>query len=336
MGDLLIRADADEFMGTGHVMRCLALAQAWQDAGAGTASLASIVLPPGIRARFEREGVRVLSVGGGGEALSQAVRESGASWTVLDGYQFGAEEQQAVTGSSGRLLVVDDFGAVGHYVGDMIVDPNVLAGELAYARRPPGTRLLLGPTYALLRRELRSGPAPSTVARGGRRVLLTFGGADRCGLSLLALEALGAADIEVTVVVGPANPRRSAVQAAAEGHANVRVVSDAADMRDLIDGADMAVTAAGGTCMELAYRGVPQIVVVTARNQRHVAEGLAQRGAASTLGEGADLTADRMRDAVLTLLGDGPERLRLRDAGMQLVDGNGADRVIAAMREVAA
>lgn len=330
---LLIRADADERIGVGHAMRCLALAQAWLDAGNETVWLAAHALPETMLRRYEREGVRVREVGQGREAVAEAVRATNADWTVLDGYEFGVEEQLAVKEQGRRLIVVDDDGAAGQYIADIVVDPNVFADKDRYRTLANETRLLLGPSYALLRREiLRVGV---TVAPNERRrsVLVSFGGADPAGLSLVALEALGSTDLDVTLVVGPANASRGRVESAAASFNNVRVVWDAPDMRTLMDTADLALVAAGGTSLELAHLGVPQLVVVTAENQRRVAQALAERGVARSLGGAGGLGVADIYEAVVALAADPGARRAMRERGMALVDGLGAARVIACTRE---
>jgi UDP-2,4-diacetamido-2,4,6-trideoxy-beta-L-altropyranose hydrolase len=332
---LLIRADADERIGTGHVMRCLALAQAWRDARFGPVWLMSNTLPEGLRERYEREGANVCILERGGSALSRAVHDSGATWVVLDGYAFGVVEQRVARDECRRLLVVDDDGAAGEYVADLLVDHNVFAEERPYANRVAATRLLLGPRYALLRREFRAGITPKQTQVGAPRLLVTFGGADPAGLTLVALEALQGVDVEITVVLGPANLRRDDVQRAAAGAANVHVVWNAPNMRDLMDASDLALVAAGGTCLELACAGVPQVVIATAKNQRRVAKALVERGVARALADGAQVTAGDIRDGVLPLLRDEAIRQDMRTRGMALVDGYGAERVVEAMAELA-
>src|SRR5947209_10124385 len=107
---LLFRADADPRMGTGHLMRCLALAQAWLDLG-GEATLLTACALPELNARTIAEGVRVepLAVPAGSDADAERTRtitaELGAEWIVLDGYHFSPEFQRRVRGESLRLAV---------------------------------------------------------------------------------------------------------------------------------------------------------------------------------------------------------------------------------------
>ena len=115
---LVIRADADSRMGTGHVMRCLALAQAWQDAG-GRALFLMAAVPPALKTRLESEDMEVAplqatpgSPEDAGETAALA-RSCGADWVVADGYHFGADYQRLLKDSGLRLLCIDDYGHAG-------------------------------------------------------------------------------------------------------------------------------------------------------------------------------------------------------------------------------
>jgi spore coat polysaccharide biosynthesis predicted glycosyltransferase SpsG len=98
-----------------------------------------------------------------------------------------------------------------------------------------------------------------------------------------------------------------------------------------MDWADLAVTAAGSTCWELAYLGVPMITIVAAENQRGIADGLATRGAAVNLGWHGEVTLASIAAAIASLADDHRKRASMRRAARELVDGCGADRVVAAL-----
>ncbi len=157
-GTLLIRADASIPAGTGHVMRCLALAQAWQDAG-GDVGFVMAESTSSIEGRLAGETCPVESisaVAGSQDDASRTIvlaRERQAEWIVVDGYQFGADYQRALKDAGLRVLFLDDYGHARRYSADLVLNQNVCASTAIYGDREAQTRLLLGPRYSLLRRE---------------------------------------------------------------------------------------------------------------------------------------------------------------------------------------
>src|SRR4051812_29360547 len=117
---LLIRADASPAIGTGHIMRCLALTQAWQDSG-GEAVLVTAENLDGLHDRVEAEGLmvhRLSATPGGHEDVRDTTalaRETGSDWIVIDGYHFTGRYQRRLKDAGFRLLVVDDYGHADHY-----------------------------------------------------------------------------------------------------------------------------------------------------------------------------------------------------------------------------
>jgi UDP:flavonoid glycosyltransferase YjiC (YdhE family) len=98
-------------------------------------------------------------------------------------------------------------------------------------------------------------------------------------------------------------------------------------------GAHLAVSAAGTTALELAFLGVPSVLVAVAANQRPTARALAERGAAVDLGDLRLLGAETLRSAVLRLLASPDTRRSMRERGRAILDGRGVERVAAALRE---
>src|SRR5208337_116367 len=111
-GNLVVRADATVTSGTGHVMRCLALAQAWQDAGGQAIfAMAEGTLAVAERLRnesfeVERPGVQVGSAADA-EKTSQLALQRGATWVVVDGYKFNAEYHASLKSHGLKVLLID-------------------------------------------------------------------------------------------------------------------------------------------------------------------------------------------------------------------------------------
>lgn len=329
LGALAIRADGDGVIGTGHVMRCLALADAWQRAG-GRARLISTATPRSIRERYARLGVRVdvQAAWRPGEVVA------GADAVVLDGEHLPDRELDDLAATGVPLVVVDDQGTRPRYPCRLILNQNAFATPALYDGKT-AAELLLGPRWALLRREFAD-PRPRRTADRIERVLILMGGADPAGRSAMALDAAARAvqrvgdDIESVLVVGAANPAVADLADHAAGlPARATVLHDVQDMAPLLASGDLAISAAGSTVWELAALGTPMILGSQNAGERSTARALADLGIAVDLGPLDSLDPDRLTEAIVDLAHDVEGRRRMSRAGQRLVDGSGADRVAA-------
>ena len=171
-------------MGTGHVMRCLGLAQAWQDPG-GRVIYAMAACPAGLEERLRAEQVEIVRLNvepasrGRRGATADAAKVRGCTWVVADGYHFDARYHEIVKQPGVRLLALDDFGTLEHYWADIVLNQDPIAEARLYDRREPYTRPLLGTQYTFLRREFRRhAQASRQIPAVARRLLITLGGSD--------------------------------------------------------------------------------------------------------------------------------------------------------------
>src|SRR5437899_8991517 len=209
---LLIRADANVKIGTGHVMRCLALAQAWQDRG-GDVVFAMAESSAGIDERLRLEQAQNSRLdampGSADDAAQQAslVQEVQADWAVVDGYHFDSAYQRFLKDEGLQLLVIDDYGHAGYYSADVVVNQNISAKESLYPSREEYTRLCLGLDFVLLRREFKAWREwKREIALVAQKMLVTMGGSDRENVTSAVLRAVRLVDVqgvEFVVVVGP-------------------------------------------------------------------------------------------------------------------------------------
>lgn len=355
------RADASLTIGTGHVMRCLTLADALRGHGADCVFL-SRDHAGHLHQLVEARGYPLLSLGAvdtviGREGVSgyanwlgvdpqrdaddTVARIAGLSvdWMVVDHYGLDDLWEHALRPTCGRIMAIDDLANRDHVV-DVLLDQNLGKIPADYEDRVPAScQLMLGPRYALLRPEfaaLRTASLSRRQEGRPRKLLVTMGGVDLENATGAVLEALNAwgpsANLHVTIVMGPSAPWRDKVihqtrclSFPTEVLVNVQV------MGDLMCNADLAIGAAGSTSWERCCLGLPTLQIVLAENQRLIANALSQAGAAHLL-ERAGLGVS-LAKAMDQLVRDPALLLRMSTAAAILVDGQGTERIAQYLKE---
>lgn len=275
---LLVRADSSPRIGSGHVMRTLALAQAAKDAGHEVVYAAAEMLDgPAARLREERMPLHAISAPAGSAsdlaATLHLARSHRADRVIADGYAFDCLWDDAFAEAGLPLLRVDDIADQTAYRPCWLLNQNPYAAREDYPADST-SRFLLGADYLMLRREYRRAERPLRDAAGRpRRILVTFGGADPGNHSLpvvTALRPLLGSGGEISVLLGSGYRGPSIPDG--DG---VTVLRDLVDMPGLLATVDAAVAAAGSTIYELAWMGVPALLVQTAPNQARICDYLA-------------------------------------------------------------
>jgi UDP-2,4-diacetamido-2,4,6-trideoxy-beta-L-altropyranose hydrolase len=336
-GTLIIRADANLEIATGHVMRCLALAQEWRDAG-GNVVYAMADSTPAVDRRLRSEGIetfRLKTAAGSAydvREVAALAHDRKAGWVVVDGYRFDSGYQRHIKNAGLQLLLLDDTGQSRPYFADVILNQNVYAVETMYRIRERYTELLLGTRYALLRREFRPWRNWQREMTGAvRNVLITMGGSDPDNVTALVLQSLRfvkVEGIEITVVVGGSNPHAKSLREAASHLPRTLLLQNGVtNMAELMAWADLAISAGGGTCYELALMQVPMVVIALAENQVTTCQALARENAAVNAGLFQDLDPHQLARTITRLVDDAELRRSRSENARRLVDGSGAHRV---------
>jgi UDP-2,4-diacetamido-2,4,6-trideoxy-beta-L-altropyranose hydrolase len=357
------RADASLAIGTGHVMRCLALADVLRARGADCIFLSRehvghlfslvedhsydlcnlgqtglIKTDPGSSDYASWLGVEV------DHDLNDTLRVLQGrqiDWLIVDHYGINSDWERAVGAACRQLLVIDDLGRMHH--ADALIDQNLSRTKDSYQSLvPPACHLMLGPNYALLRSEFAGFRARSLIRRNQseiHRVLISMGGVDRDNATGAVLEALRQAAPSrkfcVTVVLGPTAPwRREVITQAAGLPFKTEVVVNARNMAQLMCEADLAVGAAGGTTWERCCLGLPTIQIVVAENQREIAQATHVLGAA-LLVERSDLN-NGIKEFMVRVEHDPNCLASMASAASAIADGHGAERVADRLRKVLA
>lgn len=354
------RVDASIRIGTGHVMRCLTLADALARHGAECRfihrahpghmaeviqqrdyAVALLPAPQGCEVSADEDKyAHWLGVTPEQDAKQTLAAFGGlrSDWLVVDHYALDTAWEGRLRFHVEHVAVIDDLANRPHDA-DLLLDQNYSTeGAARYnALLPTGTIRLCGPSYALLHPAYCERRCAHAAHSGQvKRVLVFFGGSDADNLTGRALEALSAPEFaawHVDAVVGTNNPHRRELEVQVARRRGVSLYGPQAHLADLMAAADLAIGAGGATTWERCCLGLPSLVVSIADNQRPACEALAADGLIAYGGNHEQVTVESLRTSLLELVSE-PERLqRMAIAGWQLVDGCGAERVAGKLME---
>jgi UDP-2,4-diacetamido-2,4,6-trideoxy-beta-L-altropyranose hydrolase len=322
----LVRADAGAKIGAGHVMRCLALAQAWVDGGHGEAAFAIAGAPPRVRTRLQLDGFVVHDLHD--TSFRSLVTDQRPDAVVVDGYHLGLDTHRDAKSTGAMLAVVDDNREAPAGLADLIINQNPQARSLDYSEAK--CPVLRGLSFAMLRREFRGA---ASYAGSAGPVLITMGGSDPGGLTLPLARALSRARIPTIALLGGASAHELTARALLDLQ-GVEVLGAVDDVVPVFSRASLAITGAGGTLWELSCLGVPMVAVVVADNQREGARAIRVAGAGTIFGVDGPSDPVEIVDEVVTLRAAPARLLEYRARASQLVDGGGASRVARRLSEL--
>lgn len=355
------RTDASLDIGTGHIMRCLTLADALRERGADCRFICrahagnlielirdrghTVVALPAAPDDLPTDPVTAVTPAHAwwlgtdwatdASQTAAALGDAPLDWLIVDHYALDARWEHQLRPACRRLMVIDDLADRPHDC-DLLLDQNLGRNASDYAPHVPhNCTLLIGPNYALLRPEFAALRAQSLARREKpqfKRMLIAMGGVDKDNATGQVLDALKdcalPAECEIRLVMGRHAPWIGPVNDTLRGlpyQATILVGVD--NMAELMTQADLAIGAAGSTSWERCCLGLPTIMVVLADNQRALAAGLGKLGAAAVIAEIQQIVGGL--PAIINSLIDCPKSLvAMSQAAASLVDGVGVDRIV--------
>ncbi|MGY6037512.1 UDP-2,4-diacetamido-2,4,6-trideoxy-beta-L-altropyranose hydrolase [Aeromonas sp. AE23HZ002T15] len=357
---IAFRVDASLESGTGHVMRCLTLADALREQGAECwficrahpGHLADLISARDyhchlLAAKHDSEqepaGISQLAHASwlgcsweqDAEQTQAILAECRPDWLVVDHYALDTCWEKILRPHVGYIMAIDDLADRTHDC-DLLLDQNLGRQPDDYRKRvPPYCTLLVGSRYSLLRPEFASLREYSRERRQIptlKQVLITMGGVDKPNATGRVLEALRQAplpdDCRICVVMGVTAPWLGQVEAlAATLPWPTEVLTNVSNMAQLMADSDLAIGAAGSTSWERCCLGLPTLMFVIADNQREVAHHLMSAGAAAVY-----MLTDNLEENVINWLHDyvsEPETsINMLKNAREITDGLGVCRVI--------
>lgn len=353
--NIFFRVDASLQMGSGHVMRCLTLADELRQKGAEitficrehTGNMNTFVKDKGYpvvrlqaeEAEYIKTPEDVAHSAWLGVSWQQDAAETiivlenhQCDWLIIDHYSIDRRWEQELRPYSGKIMVIDDLADRQHDC-DLLLDQNLYQSmETRYENLiPVSCKKLLGPKYALLRPEFVNARKNLRQRNGHiNRVLVSYGGVDPSNETEKALHALsdfGERKLNIDVVLGSGNLHKENIQKICAANAGFKCHGMIDNMAELMAKADLAIGAGGSTIWERCALGLPSFITVLAENQLELAEYCARQGLFFYLGKSTSVSSEKILDAI-KVFAFSPENLQSYSTlGLATVDANGAQRV---------
>ncbi|MEQ9909058.1 UDP-2,4-diacetamido-2,4,6-trideoxy-beta-L-altropyranose hydrolase [Pectobacterium odoriferum] len=356
MAKYLFRADASIDIGSGHIMRCVTLANELRRSGHDIYFICRD-LPGHLGMFLEKNNIpySLLNASANPEkdiqepvyahsnwlTVGQTVDFSQSKdviehyrpdWIVIDHYALSDIWQKQAVIYGAKICVIDDLADRPHYA-HLLIDQNV--GRIANDYRelvPEYCQLLIGPQYALLRPEFIYWREFSLKRRDKvnriKNILVNLGGVDKENITEDILSALANVDslnksVSITVVMGKTAPHlHQVIERSAHMPYKTQVLCGVDNMAELMTNADLAIGAAGSTSWERCCLALPTIIIVLADNQKNVAKNLVDLGVVAVI-EKDQICIDK---CLIKLSSESLSYMSKKSR--DLVDGLGVERVI--------
>lgn len=359
------RTDASTRIGTGHVMRCLSLADELSARGARClfvcraheGHLQELIVRRGHDVNMLPGAPPLDNASNEPSALTHAAwlgtdwrTDAGQThevlaafrpdWLVVDHYAIDNGWEDVQRDVCERMLAIDDLADRRHHT-ELLVDHSWFTPDVAASRYAnlvsSDCECLLGPAYALLT------PAFANLAalmppRDGlvRRLFVFMSGADADNETAKVLQALMREDVRslvVDVVIGRGHPDIEGVTKMVNARPGTTLHIGLPSLAGLMARADMAIGGGGGAGLERLCMGLPSLVISLAENQIPANRAMQDAGYVRYLGESRYIDASQISDGVAAMVADPAALVRMSQLGQRLVMGRGSELIAARLFE---
>ncbi len=335
-----IRVDVNETVATGHIMRCITIAEQIKKLGGQVLFITADGQAEELLARAGMEHVCLQSRWDHMEeelpVLREVLKLAGIKTLLVDSYQATPAYFEELCPLVKLVCIDDCFEHI--FPVDVLINYNAYHIRFPYRETYGGkTRLLLGTDYVPLREEFSVKQIRDRDEQSGKKgfsVLLSSGGSDAqnaiLGILQRAMQTEELRSVMFHAVVGVYHPQGDAIEAFAANYENVKVYRPCHDMAGLMADCDAAVSAAGTMLFELSAMGVPTVFFQSADNQRYDREFF-EAGErmifAGDMTQDRDICIDKICEGLKRLVADAALRERMKENLGSVTDGKGAERI---------
>lgn len=325
MAKIAIRADGGSQIGIGHIMRTLVLAKELAKTNeifyvCRRDNPLSDKYSVGIE-KLKKEGFKVIDIDEN-DFLSE-LKKIDADCLITDSYDVDENYFKETKRMFKKTGYFNDMNLY-YFDVDFIINQNINAEDYKY-NADKRTKLLLGTSFVLLRDEFRK-TGIKRLNENVNDILITLGGSDFNNYTGELIEYIKELKYKFHIVVGPSFNNVVELMEYEKGYENIKLYFNA-NMKELMEKCDLAISACGSTLYELAACGVPTIGVVVAENQDKIAKKMEEKKAIINLGKIEYLNKEKIVNVVTGISNNLNNRIELSINGNKVVNINGVEKL---------
>ncbi|MFN8370973.1 MAG: UDP-2,4-diacetamido-2,4,6-trideoxy-beta-L-altropyranose hydrolase [Bacteriovoracaceae bacterium] len=339
--NILFRVDSSFKLGSGHLVRCLTLAQQILKTTTNTITFITrkddgnfnhliknnpeikiIELPTEPDFDIKDDSIKTA------EILKSF---NSVDLLIIDHYQIDITWELVVQNHTKKIMVIDDLYNREHSC-DFLLDQNIINLTNPYSNLvKKACTFFLGPSYALLREQFLDQKKQMNELANLETInsiLLFFGGSDPENETIKAIIAVTSMNFKKIRCIVPNNFKVKEFIKNFEQHENIEFLSNVQDMASLLINTDLYVGAGGSITWERCCLGVTGVVVSIADNQTEIAEQLDQQKFHYYLGTTKEVTVTSYIRTISEIIANLDELNNYRRKSFQLVDGLGVEKIV--------
>ena len=318
---VLIRADASIEIGTGHIIRCLAIADKLKERG----------IKPDFLCKFITENLNLLIQSNGYRVISYDDIELQYDVCLIDQYSLGIEDEVQLRKYSQKIISIDDSGFRVHRV-DVIIDPSVCSDSLIRSSKNPGTEFHYGSEWLIIRDEFKDAKKQVTFKKDFKNILIFFGGTDPKNLILeyineILKNSLIFKDFTFNFLISDNHPRAEKIRSL-KLPKNIIVHCNPLSVSKIMLDCDLYLGSGGSITWERMCLALTGFVISVAENQEDAAKTLNDQNFHFYLGKSENISPKEALNAVMV---DDVMRMRLIQYSkrcFEYIDAEGLGRVV--------
>jgi len=325
---ILFRVEATPKLGLGHLMRCLALAEKFNESVSNT-NIVFITSSIAAGEQIKRCGYKLINLPSSEnmvEEIKYYEKYLKKAIFITDIPDISEDYLKTLKEKACLSVSIDD-GSDSIFYSDILVNPNL--NPKINCKYSSNTQYYSGAKYVILKKAFEKYMIKKKqIKREAKSLFICFGGSDRNNITQKVVNVIREMDINITVVIGMMYPYYNELARDIKDYRNTQIKRDAHNMDELIYDADLAIISGGTLLYETSAVRTPAIVICQNQEQNRESEFFTENNAAINLGIFDNINEDTARNTVFRLISDYDKREQLSKNARQLIDGRGANRIV--------